>query len=198
MKGFSLAKEHPLRKDALQFFKTAEEYVKANFKSEMDYVEFRKFEDMTIHDFVIEYIYVVLNTGMKNQVAEKIFFKLKATGDLSLIHHLGKQKAIREVIQKSFTLFDYLKKAENKLAYLETLPFIGPVTKYHLARNLGLDYAKPDRHLEKLSKRFNYTSVQTMCAELAKESGYRIGTVDVILWRYSNMKGQERLLEAKK
>jgi hypothetical protein len=51
---------------------------------------------------------------------------------------------------------------------------------------MGIDCAKPDRHLQRLADRFGYSNVQTMCREIANESGYRIGTVDLILWRYCN------------
>ena len=74
---------------------------------------------------------------------------------------------------------------------METLPWIGPITKYHLARNLGIDVAKPDRHLVRLAKRFGYnesTGVQQMCEELAERTRDRIGVVDVVLWRYANLK----------
>ena len=80
-----------------------------------------------------------------------------------------------------------LQASNDKIEYLDSLPMIGPITKYHLARNLGIDCAKPDRHLVKLAKYFGYPSVQQMCEDISKESGYRIGTVDVILWRYCNM-----------
>lgn len=171
------------------FFNNAHQYVTANFKGEMDYVECRRFPDMTIHDFFMEYVYVVLNTGMKNQIAEKIFCELKETGDVNVVRHKGKQKAIREATRNCRKWFEELKNAPDKLVYLESLPFIGPITKYHLARNLGLDYAKPDRHLVRLAQKFGCKSVQSMCEELAQISGLRIGTVDVVLWRYCNMQG---------
>jgi len=36
--------------------------------------------------------------------------------------------------------------------FLQQLPFIGPVTAFHLAKNLGIEAVKPDRHLCRLSK----------------------------------------------
>jgi len=77
-----------------------------------------------------------------------------------------------------------LKDTNDKVEYVASLPMMGPITKYHLARNIGIDCAKPDRHLQRLAARFGYSDVQTMCGEIAKKSGYRIGTVDLILWRF--------------
>jgi len=75
----------------------------------------------------------------------------------------------------------------EQLEYLKSLPWIGDITKYHLARNLGLDVAKPDRHLMRLAKIFKYDDVQKMCQDVAERSKDRIGTVDVVLWRYCNL-----------
>jgi hypothetical protein len=74
----------------------------------------------------------------------------------------------------------------DKIEYLESLSMIEPITKYPLARNMGIDCAKPYSHHRRLAVRFGYSDVQTICEEIAKESGYRIGTVDLILWRYCN------------
>lgn len=78
---------------------------------------------------------------------------------------------------------------ELRTAYLETLPWIGKITKYHLARNLGIDVAKPDRHLMRLSEKFGFASVQEMCENISRKTGDRIGLVDLILWRDANLQG---------
>ena len=40
---------------------------------------------------------------------------------------------------------------------------MGPVMRYHLARNIGLDAVKPDRHLVRLTKHFCFKDAYTMC-----------------------------------
>jgi hypothetical protein len=127
---------------------------------------------------------------MKNQIAEKMFHKFCQTLDATTVGHPMKRSAIELAILHYKAWFEALQSSGNKLDYLDTLPMIGPITKYHLARNLGLDYAKPDRHLVRLAEKFGYSDIQAMCEKLAAYSGWRVGTVDVILWRYSNMKGQ--------
>jgi hypothetical protein len=173
---------------ALDFFKTAEQYVKTNFNNELLNVEHRRFENQNTDDFLRQYIYVVLNSGMKNQVAKKVFQRFLDSGfDLNIIGHPSKKKAIAQAILRYKGWFEKLKASNDKIRYLDTLPWIGEITKYHLARNLGIDCAKPDRHLVILAKYFGYPSVQQMCEDISKESGYRVGTVDAILWRYCNM-----------
>ena len=79
-------------------------------------------------------------------------------------------------------LFDEFAVAEDKLAFCRDLPFIGPVTQYHLAKNLGVDTAKPDLHLARLAER-DGLDPHVLCARIAAKTGYRVATVDTILWR---------------
>ncbi|MDR2869892.1 MAG: hypothetical protein LBV04_05545 [Deferribacteraceae bacterium] len=80
---------------------------------------------------------------------------------------------------------NYKKKLnENTLETLQQLPFIGKITSYHLAKNLGFDIAKPDRHLTRLTKYFGYDNVNTLCKEISCHSGDPVRVVDLILWRY--------------
>jgi len=65
----------------------------------------------------------------------------------------------------------------------------GPITKYHLARNLGVDCVKPDRHLARLAERFGYGTPDAMCRAIQDELGGRLGTIDAVLWRYCNLRG---------
>ena len=37
--------------------------------------------------------------------------------------------------------------------------------KFHLARNLGLDFAKPDRHLQRIAQSYN-TTPQELCEHI--------------------------------
>ena len=55
-------------------------------------------------------------------------------------------------------------------------------TKYHLAKNCGADVAKPDVHLQRLAEAHG-TTVHDLCADLASRTGYRIATIDLVLWR---------------
>ena len=167
------------------------EILNSKYAYEVSIVEKRIFDNQTAKDFFVEYVYVVCNSGMKNQVAEKIFQRYMNQGIVAIKHPL-KKKAILEAEQNYEKWFETLKirkQHHTELDFLETLPHIGKITKYHLARNLGLDVAKPDRHMQKLADLFGYTDPNHMCIDIyAVTNGeYRVGTIDVILWRYCNL-----------
>jgi hypothetical protein len=177
-------------KELVNFYWTAKEYLSSRspYKEEVELVTNRRFEEQTMGSFLHQYIFVVLNTGLKSQAADKIMARFIASHyDLNIIGHSGKRKAIREALASYDNWFLSLKAVDDKLAFLETLPFIGPITKFHLARNLGFDVAKPDRHLTRLAARFGFASVSDMCQAIHQETNERIGLIDVILWRISNL-----------
>lgn len=140
--------------------------------------------------FAEEAVYVVCNSGMKVTVAEPIYRRcmaaLRAGENVSCVFgHPGKAPAIDYIWQERERLYgEYREHREaiDQLAFLETLPWIGTVTRYHLGKNLGLDVAKADRHLERLARR-DLTTTAELCSKLARETGYRAATIDSILWR---------------
>lgn len=174
----------------LNFYNQAkQDVIQKGYKREIDIVEERHLNDITPEIFQKEYVYVVCNSGMKNQVAEKIFQNYVYKGN-KVINHPGKWEAIKTSERQYKHWFDMLcsKKTDiDRVEYLESLPWIGKITKYHLARNLGIDCAKPDRHLTRMAKICGFDDVQLMCKEISDKTGDRIGTVDVVLWRYCNL-----------
>ena len=142
-------------------------------------------------DFFCEYAYVIVNSGMKNQIARKIWDKivqaLREDKQVSAVfRHSGKAKAIQDAWLNHKEMFDAYQAAGDKLQYLDQLPFIGPITKMHLAKNLGMEVCKPDRHLVRIAKSFGMTP-EELCLKLSKESGDRIVTVDTVIWRAANL-----------
>jgi hypothetical protein len=138
-------------------------------------------------DFATETIFVICNSGMRYTTARTIYEKV--IGALRIGHpvwdvfgHAGKAAAIETIWKDRARLFAEYKAAPDKLWYLETLPWIGGITKYHCAKNFGLQYAKPDVHLQRLAKTFK-TTPQALCEDLAKTCGYKVATVDTLLWR---------------
>jgi hypothetical protein len=137
--------------------------------------------------FACEAIYVVCNSGMKNTVAATIAARCIAAlqqghSATTVFGHPGKAPAIDSIWTKRQKLFARFSSVDAKLEDLLELPWIGPVTMYHLAKNLGADEAKPDIHLERLARR-DRTTTQRLCKRLARATGYRKATVDSILWR---------------
>ena len=77
--------------------------------------------------------------------------------------------------------------AELGAEYLTAFQGIGPVTACHLARNLGLQLAKSDRHLSRIASVSGYANVNELCDEVSRITGDPIGIVDLVLWRYATL-----------
>lgn len=138
-------------------------------------------------EFASEAIYVIINGGMKQSVAAPIHKRCMAAlhvgqSSTTVFGHPGKAPAIDEIWQARHELFAGYQMADDKLTFCDNLPWVGPVTKHHLAKNYGVDTAKPDIHLERLAQ-FEKTTTEKLCRRLARQSGYRVATVDSILWR---------------
>lgn len=144
-------------------------------------------EPVTAEEFAAETAYVICNSGMRQSVATVIHQRcmeaLEAGRSASTVFgHAGKAEAIDITWRDRDELFAGFLAAETKVAFCDELPWIGPITSYHLAKNLGADVAKPDRHLERLAIR-DRTTTERLCRKLGRLSGYRAATVDTILWR---------------
>ena len=124
---------------------------------------------------------------MRSTVAGRIFRKVRDAliGGRSagaVFGQRGKASAIDAIWRDRRALLAGYTAAEDKLEWCASLPWIGGITKYHSAKNLGADTAKPDVHLRRLAA-VHGTDVQALCEDLAERTGYRVATVDVLLWR---------------
>lgn len=200
----------------VEVFRKAEQFVRRNgFASEIDWCDNRpSFADIDERRFLTEYAWVVFNSGMRNKVIEDKWVSLTSAFQLFIpfmVSRFSEQvrekalaifgnhkkvdaviKTAKKIVQEGFEKSMREQIKEKPLEYLETFPFIGPVTKYHLARNLGFDFIKPDRHLVRLASKFNMSPFE-LCQQIHDKTGRRLGTIDVILWRYCEQKGQTTL-----
>lgn len=148
-------------------------------------------------DFASETIFVICNSGMKHTVARRIYDKVQdalesGTPVREVFRHEGKAAAIERIWRERQELYASLmaivlvreepEKGRRLLEFCESLPWIGGITKYHLAKNFGADVAKPDVHLQRLADREKCTP-QELCERLAQATAWRVATVDTLLWR---------------
>src|SRR6266404_4076240 len=75
--------------------------------------------------------------------------------------------------------------------FLPELPYIGPVTWKHLAKNLGVSIAKSDRHLVRLAEALGRSSVDDLCNEVSAWIGDPVPVVDIVLWRWATLHKNE-------
>ncbi len=162
-------------------------------------------------NFALEVIYVILASGFNQQTAKRKFFEitnlLKQKNDvllpdlLKIFNNQNKMKSILKIWNnKEIYCSDFYKlKTDNeKLNFLETLPYIGKITKNHLARNLGMNMVKYDVWIKRLGaalygngKDFDENilsddvkiACDTMFDEISKTTGLKKGYIDVVLWK---------------
>lgn len=164
--------------------------VEAGYAEEIAWAEGVKAPE-NAEDFAGEAIWVILCSGMKEQIARKISDKVWSAiraGEpvRSVFGHDGKAAAIETIWRDRERLFQSFKLANDKVEFCQRLPWIGDITKWHLAKNYGVDCAKPDIHLSRLAIHYG-TTPAGLCADLAKASGDRIATVDLVIWRACNL-----------
>jgi hypothetical protein len=176
--------------DLVTFRELNRKVVEAGFEKEIYWQEHVS-ECADASEFAWNAVWVIISSGMNNQIARTIESRIvDAWNDCkpldTAFKHKGKVKAIKYILDNSEKLFEHYLEADDKLSYLETLPFIGTITKYHLAKNLGEDVVKPDRHLIRIAKNEGKTPDQ-LCSELASQMGCKKATVDIIIWRAANL-----------
>lgn len=183
--------------------------VQGGFGWEIEWQASLEFDRLTEPAFLQEAAWVVLTAGMKEAVVRTRFNAVsKAFLDwssaraivdskrqcrqraLSVFNHRAKINAILGIAHRTAALsFEWIRSRilEQGVSYLQRLPFIGPVTSFHLAKNIGLQTAKPDRHLVRIANLFGFPSVQTMCETIAQEVCDSVPVIDVVLWRYATL-----------
>lgn len=183
--------------------------IEEGFGAEIDWQNQIKLSQITEKDFLREAGWVILSSGMRETVvrqkfphisaaffdwetAEKIVRNKKKCTTQALKHfgHSGKIKAIVHVATHVFENdFESVRQGIEMtgVEYLTQLPYMGPATSYHFAKNIGLPVAKPDRHLTRIAEVAGYSSAQLMCADIAEITGERIPVIDLVFWRFATL-----------
>ncbi len=181
----------------------------AGFGQEVVWQRTVSLKSLTEIQFLSEVAWVILSAGMKEAIVRKKFPDIsrafffwesaqkirKCAKDcfrtsIKTFNHPKKINAIIDVARRTDAVgFDQLR-VEIVNAPLETLqqfPFIGPVTVFHLAKNIGVPVAKPDRHLKRLACACGFTDVQDFCHVIANQVGDGIPEIDIVLWRFATL-----------
>lgn len=169
------------------------------------------FEKLTERGFLSEYAWVVLASGMKERVVRDKFpaFKAAFGGLVSALDIVENSLAYSERAEKVFGHkrkigaivnaagiilmepegFQSFKEhiRSRGISALYSLPYIGPITSYHLAKNIGFPVAKPDRHLVRIAYIYGYKDVQKFCEDISEMSGDPVPVVDIVLWRFATL-----------
>lgn len=135
-----------------------------------------------------ELIYVICNSGMKHSVAAQIFERVRSAITQGRpvtdgLKHPGKAKAIDWIWNRRVMLRKQARylKDEDLVEWCGKLPWIGGITGFHAAKNLGANVAKPDRWLVRMGLLGGETTDE-ICQRISKATGHRVALVDLVLW----------------
>jgi len=181
----------------------------AGYSNEIAYQESLQFDQIRETDFLREAAWVILCSGTKEAVIRQ---KFQAISDaflnwhsaslitqhksscrakaFALYRHAGKIDAIFEIAAAvSRDGFDTIRDSiiNRGSNYLRQFAYFGPATSLHLAKNIGMDVVKPDRHLLRISSAFGYNSPNEMCERISAAIGEKISVVDTVFWRYATI-----------
>lgn len=176
--------------ESSKYLRIKEKLANTEFKKDIEWCE-NLLPCKDAINFWIEYTFVICNSGMKNTIAVVIFNKIMKAYESgekasNVFGHKGKANAIDTGWTKREEYFSGWVKSDSNIDYLETLPWIGKIIKYHLAKNLGMDVCKPDRHLVRIAKKYNL-SPKELCSQLANKTGDKVSLVDLILWKAGSL-----------
>lgn len=166
-------------------------------------------------DFLREAAWVVLCGGFRESVVRQKFSYISlcfcdwesaneivsrsdvcVEAALKAFGHRGKLRAIANIAGHVLETGFATLKAEidcDPIVRLQMLPFIGPITAQHLAKNLGYPLAKDDRHLARLAGRFGFRSAQELCERISDLTGDSVPVVDTVLWRSAALIGAQSI-----
>jgi len=177
--------------NAEKYFELKKSIIDNGYQADIEWSEnLKPCED--IRDFLSEYIFVVCNSGMKAQIARGIFNNviLAMESGIPIWHvfkNFDKVNAINLVWGLKNHYFNEYLKANDKFEFCSSMPYMGKILKYHLAKNLGIDCIKPDRHLVRIANDFE-TDPFSMCKKLSDTTGDRLVTIDTVIWRAANLR----------
>jgi 3-methyladenine DNA glycosylase Tag len=181
----------------------------AGFGLEAVWQAARRLDDLAAHELLMEHAWVVLSAGMSEAVVRRRFpdiarcfehwrspatiadnpgsYREAATAVFA--HHRKIDAILRAAQAVAADDFGALRRRlqEDPLATLRQFGYIGPVTVYHLAKNLGVNVAKPDRHLCRLAVASGCKCAHDLCAEISGLVGDPVSIVDLVLWRFATV-----------
>ena len=181
----------------------------AGYAPEIDWQASRSFDRVDESMFLREAAWVVLSAGFSEAVLRGRFKdiseaflhwasarKISLSADrcfrdaISVFGHVRKITAIVDIAEE-VALLGFATLAaelqEDPVGRLQGFPYIGPVTSLHLAKNLGFDVAKPDRHLIRIATALNFESTAELCQAVSHVVGDRLAVVDLIFWRFATL-----------
>lgn len=195
----------------IDYFKESLLFVNEFYQDDVDRIRLTNFENLTPQEFFREMQWCVYTSGFNAKIVSKMFpalqeiyqplydvfsnFKVNidsvsiANDALIICNNKRKVKAIIDMAFKGgqeikrFGWHTYKATKLNTPEKLKELPFVGPITCYHLARNIGLlEFIKPDLHLNRMAKNWKFENPVELCKTIQKDFNLPLGIIDLVLW----------------
>lgn len=183
--------------------------IEKGFSCELEWQEELCFDMLTEQKFLNEISWVILASGMNDKVVRKVFPKIKSamlnfeSADLickrkktcynkalKIFNHKGKIKAIifaATYLKQNSISFIKSQILKYGVEFIQTFPYMGTATSCHLAKNLGLNLSKPDRHLNRISEALGFNSSSDLCKKISNVIDEKEAIIDLVLWRYATL-----------
>jgi hypothetical protein len=161
------------------------------------------------HYVFSETAWVIVNSGFRYAVARKLWpamrqafrrfdpaavmrdqndVRAKALSVLNYPRKIDAILHIAKLIALSDDGLEHIIRDAQEPPRLCRLPFIGPVTCWHLAKVLGVDCVKPDVHLMRAAEAAGYKTPLALCEAIRETEDHRLTVVDSVLWRYGEQR----------
>ncbi len=202
----------PKKKSARQLWKIAIAHIEETHPEGLELARktnAETFDTIKSKKFFREYCFVVYASGFKAVTVQSKFsdlkqafrkFEIEEVATMTSIDAplkvIANRRKAQNVVDGAKILhregFKSFKRRMRRdgIDVLEELPGIGRITKFHLAKNIGLaDVAKPDIWLARAAELCGFPSVNDLVHYLQKKTGESIHTIDVALWTLGKDKG---------
>jgi hypothetical protein len=191
------------------YFKAKDAVINSGFEAEIAWQEQRRLDLVLESEFLREAAWVVLTSGFRESVVRGVFPELScafcewASAEAitseeqrcrrDALKIFGSHRKIDAILHTAKIVhslgFPQVKERllRAPMAFIRSLPFMGDITSFHLAKNLGVPVVKPDRHLVRAAQMSGFSSPGEMCGAIAQIVGDPVGVVDVVIWRYATL-----------
>lgn len=196
----------------LTYFGKAMAFAQNNYQEEIDRISKTSFDNLDCRTFFREYVWCVYTSGFNAKVVSKFYdhvmvaysgLQAFACNDTSVtpntalitveaLKYCNNKRKVLSIIKMAEMLRagceeygwnDYKELFLSSPEKLAKLPFVGKITCFHLARNIGLlNHVKPDLHLVRLADNWGFPSPDALCKDIAKHYMLPLGIIDLILW----------------
>jgi hypothetical protein len=178
--------------------------IDAGYEDDISWAEGLEFIKPDAEYVVREAAWVILNSGFRFQVVQRVWPRVTAAfrfwdieqidescviEALGVLKNVGKMNAIWDIAKlvREEGVDDILRDAADP-PKLRRLPWIGKITCWHLAKVLGVDVIKPDVHLTRAAKAAGFETALGLCENIRELSGDRLTVIDSVLWRYGEQR----------